>query len=154
MPPAPAPSPGPALRKAGPEDIDAVYAIEAEGRGRWNRRQFADELSLAFSRFTVLETEYGVTGFSVAWIVGDEVQLNNIGVKREHRRRGFGSLLIADLVALCGPPPLKRSLLLEVSSLNEAALGLYRSKGFVETGRRKSYYDEIDAILMELVIRE
>ncbi|MBN2078800.1 MAG: ribosomal protein S18-alanine N-acetyltransferase [Spirochaetes bacterium] len=144
----------PVIRKAGPEDIEAIYAIEQEGRGRWNRRQFSDELSLAFSRFAVMELDGDIVGFTVAWIVGDEIQLNNIGVKRDCRRRGLGSILIEDLRKPGISPPLKRKILLEVSALNLAAIGLYRSKGFVETGRRRSYYDDTDAILMELALHE
>lgn len=143
--------PVPLLRNAGPEDIEAVYAIEQEGRGRWNRRQFSDELSLAFSRFIVMELGGEIAGFSVAWLVGDEIQLNNIGVRRDWRKRGLGSFLIDDLRELARSSPTKNRIVLEVSVLNSAAIGLYRSKGFVETGRRRGYYDNTDAILMELV---
>ncbi len=144
--------PVPIVRNACPEDVEAVYIIEQEGRGRWNRRQFSDELSLDFSRFRVLDLDGEIVGFSVAWLVGDEIQLNNIGVRRDWRKRGLGSFLIDDLLDLARTPPARMKIVLEVSVLNAAAMGLYRSKGFVETGRRKGYYDNTDAILMELVL--
>ena len=41
------------------------------------------------------------------------------------------------------------SMILEVSSVNQAAIELYRNVGFVENGRRPRYYsDGTDAVLM------
>ncbi len=138
------------IRKAAPGDLDAINRIEMEGHARWNRRQFADELGLGFSRFIVLETGSEIIGFAVAWIVADELQLNNIGVKKDCRRLGMGTLLLDDLISHHG----SKTIHLEVSALNEAAIGFYRARGFVKIGRRKNYYDNIDAIMMERALHE
>ncbi|MBN2158345.1 MAG: ribosomal protein S18-alanine N-acetyltransferase [Spirochaetes bacterium] len=142
------------IRKAAIEDIDAVYAIEREGQARWSRQQFAEELGLAFSRFVVVENGTGIIGFSVSWNVAGEIQLNNIGVRRERRRRGTGTLLMEEMVSSAREPGMQGKIYLEVSERNEAAVAFYLKNGFTATGRRKNYYDTIDAILMEREVRK
>jgi [ribosomal protein S18]-alanine N-acetyltransferase len=139
----------PAIRKATIEDIDAIYRIELEGQSRWSRSQFADELKLNFSNINVMENGGLIIGFAVVWNVADEIQLNNIGVKKEYRRNGLGTLMLDHIIACtryAGPP---RKIYLEVSVNNASALSFYRKNGFIEMGRRKNYYDSVDAILME-----
>ncbi len=141
------------IRKAAKADIEAVYAIELESHARWNRRQFADELDLNFSRFYVVEEGGDIVGFAVAWIVSDEIQLNNIGIRKDCRLRGLGSQLLERIIsdARGSHEPLK--IFLEVSSQNTIAQMFYRKTGFAETGHRKNYYDDVDAILMERVLK-
>jgi [ribosomal protein S18]-alanine N-acetyltransferase len=138
----------PVIRKATAGDLDALYAIEQQGQARWTRGQFEDELRIAFSDVRVVDDGGTVIGFAVVWNVADEIQLNNIGVSRGCRRRGVGRMLIEHIVASgrgCG----KRKICLEVSERNETAQRFYLNSGFTESGRRKRYYDGIDAILME-----
>jgi [ribosomal protein S18]-alanine N-acetyltransferase len=139
----------PKIRKAMPDDIPAVREIEREGQDRWSESQFAEELRLAFSTFIVLVDDTGVIGFAIYWNVAGEIQLNNIGVKRERRRAGLGTLLMEHLVSSAEGPGMRGTLFLDVSALNRPAIEFYRKCGFVETGRRRNYYDSVDAILME-----
>lgn len=46
----------------------------------------------------------------------------------------------------------KDEILLEVAENNRNARNLYNNLGFIEIGRRKKYYGEIDAIIMKKVI--
>ncbi len=137
------------VRKATEADIDKICQIEAEGTGLWNRQQFAAELSFEFGSFLVLETDGGIIGFVVSWYVADEIQVNNIGIIPEYRRKGMGTMLLDRLVAdSCLRKPRPDKIVLEVSSANCAALEFYRQYGFSETGRRKNYYRRSDAVLM------
>ncbi len=142
----------PVIRKATPEDIDAVYGIETEGQARWSRNQFAEELKLTFSNFPVMEMSGAIIGFAVVWHVADEIQLNNIGIKKEHRRRGLGTVMMNHIISYPRAVP-PRKIYLEVSVDNGPALSFYRKNGFIEIGRRKNYYDSVDAILMERELR-
>lgn len=137
------------IRKATEADLDAVYAIEQDGHARWNRRQFADELGLAFSRFYVMEDDGDIIGFAVAWVVADEIQLNDIGIRRDRRRRGLATQLLDRIIGDMRNTHRPVKIVLEVSEYNDAARLFYGKNGFVETGRRACYYDSIDAILME-----
>jgi ribosomal-protein-alanine acetyltransferase len=142
----------PVIRKATTEDIDAIYRIELEGQARWSRTQFADELKLRFSNFPVMEMSGVIIGFAVVWNVADEMQLNNIGIKKEDRRRGLGTLMLNHIISY--PRAVEsRKIYLEVSVDNGAARSFYKKNGFIEIGRRKNYYDSVDAILMERELR-
>ncbi|HNW28329.1 MAG TPA: ribosomal protein S18-alanine N-acetyltransferase [Spirochaetota bacterium] len=140
------------IRTAAAGDLDAVCAIEREGHARWSRRQFADELGLNFSRFYVMEEDGTIVGFAVAWIVADEIQLNNIGIMKDRRLRGLGSRLLERIISDARGTHDPVKIFLEVSARNTVAQTFYRKAGFVETGRRKNYYDGVDAILMERVL--
>ncbi|HOD16455.1 MAG TPA: ribosomal protein S18-alanine N-acetyltransferase [Spirochaetota bacterium] len=139
----------PVIRKATAGDLDAMHLIEGQGQARWNRRQFEDELRLAFSDVWVLDDGGQVVGFAVTWTVADEIQLNNIGIREDSRRRGLGAVLMDHIIAAARRGGSARAVFLEVSEQNERARLFYRSCGFIERGRRKRYYDGIDAILME-----
>ena len=142
----------PVIRKAAAEDIDAIYRIELEGQARWSRNQFAEELNLRFSNIPVLETNGVVIGFAVVWSVADEIQLNNIGIQKEHRRRGLGTLMLNHIISYHRAVP-PRKIYLEVSVENGPARSFYAKIGFIEIGWRKNYYDSVDAILMERGLR-
>lgn len=144
----------PVIRKATAGDLDAMHLIECQGQARWNRRQFEDELRLSFSDVWVLDDGGSVVGFAVIWKVADEIQLNNIGVREDIRRSGLGTRLMDHILASARGGGLARKILLEVSERNERARLFYRSCGFTESGRRRGYYDGIDAILMEREIGE
>jgi ribosomal-protein-alanine N-acetyltransferase len=90
-------------------------------------------------------------GFAVASLLPPQAELETIVVAPEFRGQGLGRLLYSALAVELRKLHVTE-ILLEVRASNHAALGLYRSLGFVESGRRKGYYaDPIeDAILMRL----
>ena len=144
----------PTIRRAAEADIDAIYTIEREGHARWNRRQFSDELGLNFSRMYVIEDDGAILGFAVAWIVADEIQLNDIGIRKDRRRHGLATLLLDRIISDARETHGPARVFLEVSEENAAARAFYRNNGFVETGRRSNYYDNVDAIMMERVLEQ
>lgn len=78
-------------------------------------------------------------GFALARRVLDEAEILTIAVLPAARRRGVASGLLAELegdLAQNGA----RYLYLEVAEDNAAALALYYSRGYRETGRRTGYY--------------
>lgn len=92
-----------------------------------------------------------VCGFIVGREVAREWEIENIAVSREARRRGLGSRLLSqflDRVRARGGT----EVYLEVRESNQAARKLYEKSGFVEAGRRKSYYQNPteDALLLRL----
>jgi [ribosomal protein S18]-alanine N-acetyltransferase len=140
------------FRNATEEDVDSIYRIEQDGHARWNKSQFMEELKLKFSTVTVLEDADGIIGFAVLWNVAGELQLNNIGIRKDQRRRGLGTYLLTHAVsnAFPGAPD---KMFLEVSVQNIPAIQFYVKNGFTEVGRRKNYYDNVDAILMQKELR-
>ena len=84
-----------------------------------------------------------------------ELEILNLAVEPESRRRGLGRRLL--LLALqAGRKMGMQKALLEVREHNVAALALYRACGFAEAGRRRRYYADTgeDALVLERPLAE
>jgi len=132
------------IAPATPADLAAMAAIEARAQKHpWTETQLAAELSLPQARVTVARVDGAVAGYLVAWLVAGDLQILNVCVSVDMRRRGIGRALLTDALALC------QSATLDVRRGNVEALGLYSGHGFREDGVRRGYYsDGEDAILM------
>ena len=80
-----------------------------------------------------------VVGFVIAQIAADEAEILSVGVAPEHQRHGVGRQLVEGTARSAIRSDARR-LFLDVADSNVAARALYASCGFVEVGRRKSYY--------------
>ena len=140
------------LRKAVFTDITQVCEIEAESINSWTYSQFTEELDRAFSCFIVAEESGIITGYIIAWIITGEVQINSIAVKKDHRRTGLGTKLLDYLIRQNRSADIT-SVFIDVRKKNTGAVSFYKFYGFVETGIRKKYYGDDDAILMEKRIK-
>jgi ribosomal-protein-alanine N-acetyltransferase len=78
-------------------------------------------------------------GFVLVRFAADEAEILTIAVSSRHRRRGYGRLLMEDVVRRLYRERIG-SLFLEVDRANAAAVALYRSLGFVVAGERRNYY--------------
>jgi ribosomal-protein-alanine acetyltransferase len=82
----------------------------------------------------------GYAGVEVSALWG-EMDIINIAVAVDHRRRGIGRLFIERIVSLCrrrGVP----LLWLRVRASNRGARKFYRLMGFRERGRFQGYYED------------
>ena len=75
----------------------------------------------------------------------DEIDVINIVINEENRRKGYASKLIEHVINYAKD----KKIILEVSEQNTSALNLYKKYNFIEVNRRKGYYNGIDAIIME-----
>jgi len=135
------------------EDIPGVLVIE--------NTSFPTPWSESAFRYELLENPYAslfvaktrdtveVIGFACAWIVDQEMKINNIAVHPEFRARGVGTRFLKFLLEYASSQGC-REVTLEVRPSNEVALHLYQQAGFVPVGRRKQYYTDTheDAIVM------
>jgi ribosomal-protein-alanine N-acetyltransferase len=139
-----------------PEDLVRVMEIaqSLKEAPRWTRENYLAALDQDATprRIALVAEEMGkVAGFTVASLMPPQAELEIIAVDARLQRRGLARRLFAELAAtlvLAGV----REVILEVRASNQAALGLYRRLGFVETGRRTRYYQAPaeDAVLMRL----
>lgn len=138
------------------DDLPQVLEIEKVAfRNPWSPELLKRELTHDWSTILVAEEPNPrgegtrVLGFSIFWVVHDELHILNVATAPEHRRRGVGR---AVLEATLSHGRGKRCTLatLEVRRSNEAALALYKAFGFRAVGVRKNYYvDEgEDAVVM------
>jgi ribosomal-protein-alanine N-acetyltransferase len=87
----------------------------------------------------ILEEQGAVQAFIVARQLEREWEIENIATATIARRRGLGTRLLGEIMAIaysCSA----REVTLEVRKSNHAARGLYQKWGFVESGRRADYY--------------
>lgn len=89
-----------------------------------------------------------ILGFLVAQHVGPEWELENVVVAPEMQGKGIGTRLMLELLKQAQQTN-SETVFLEVRESNVAARALYEKIGFLQTGRRKSYYNNPleDAIL-------
>lgn len=122
-----------------PGDLDRILAIEEASFPRpWSRRSFARELELAFSRTLVARAPEGLVGYLCRWRLEDEIQILNVAVAPESRRRGIARQLVVAVLHEATEAGLPVSL--EVATDNSGAIALYEAFGFVAHGERKDFY--------------
>ena len=92
-----------------------------------------------------------IVGYVLFWLLPEEVDIHNIAVHSEFRRRGLGQALLKQVVEQAHSRD-SISVTLEVRVSNIPAQKLYESVGFVTKGLRKGYYsdDGEDALIMAL----
>jgi ribosomal-protein-alanine N-acetyltransferase len=138
--------------------LEVVEIEESAGLSPWGWEAYHRELASATDVIMVvarigasLDRDKRIAGFIVARLIGDELHINNIGVRRPLRRSGIGARLLEHALSWAGGKGAKRALL-EVRAGNEAAQALYRKCGFEVAGRRRRYYrtPTEDALIMNL----
>ncbi|TAF57431.1 MAG: GNAT family N-acetyltransferase [Oscillatoriales cyanobacterium] len=82
-------------------------------------------------------------GYGCVWSILDEAHITILGVHPQHRRQGWGEVLMYGLLAVASQRGLTRATL-EVSCQNQAAIALYEKFGFRHAGLRKGYYSNGD----------
>jgi ribosomal-protein-alanine N-acetyltransferase len=124
--------------------LDQVEAIEIESyENPWPRSAFVAEIGsnpVSWARIAVSsKAPSRVAGYCIAWILFENVHVQNLAVHPAHRRKGLGRLLLLHAIDE-GRNRGATAALLEVRRSNEAAQSLYRSLGFAEIGTRREYY--------------
>tara|TARA_B100000795_G_scaffold227859_1_gene184337 strand:- start:689 stop:1138 length:450 start_codon:yes stop_codon:yes gene_type:complete len=137
------------------EDLDGVVKIENRCHlTPWTNKNFIDSYDTK-NVFKVLKNETDIIGYYIALFASDECELLNITVKSGLQKKGFGQLLLEDLLNECRKKNIV-NIFLEVRRSNSLAIRLYENNGFNEVGVRNNYYQnrdgKEDAILMGLTI--
>jgi [ribosomal protein S18]-alanine N-acetyltransferase len=136
------------------QDMEQIMAIEKVSFPTpWSENMFRKELKVSMSRNFVarIESEGGkeLIGYMNYWIYAGESHLNNIAVRRDYRRKGIASKLMAEMIR----KSLKEGAAwgtLEVRRTNGAAVRLYERYGYTLKGVRPNYYDDTkeDGLIM------
>jgi ribosomal-protein-alanine N-acetyltransferase len=136
-------------------DVDVIVEIERQSFERpWSRDHFLRELESEISR-TVVARDPGaqtILGYLCRWLVAEEVQILNLAVHPDHRRRGIARQLMNHVLKEARDAAVEH-VMLEVREANIEAVALYESQGFVRVGRRRDYYGQGEAgVLMTLTL--
>lgn len=125
------------------QDLSAVLAIESLSfPNPWHESTFKGEIQhrpISSPLVIVHSTMNKVIGYIIFWLIGEEVQINNIAVHPDFRRLGIGEHVLRQVIEQVKWRGAK-FISLEVRQSNIAALTLYKKIGFRMLGVRKNYY--------------
>jgi [ribosomal protein S18]-alanine N-acetyltransferase len=124
------------------QELDAIVDIENTSFSNpWTREMYVNELrNHAVSYIYALRDSDGATlGFCAYWLIFDEIHINNLAVRPEHRGRGYGTALLLFVMNEGRRRGAQRATL-EVRRSNAGAQRLYARLGFRIAGTRPSYY--------------
>lgn len=137
-----------------PADVDRCAQLDAqlfEGDDPWTAAVFERELASEHSYFVGARTAGTLVGYAGILRLGFTsftgvffYEVRNIGVDPAHQGRGIGRRLFDELLEFADGG----AVFLEVRADNEAAIALYRSRGFEHIGVRPWYYPGADAYTM------
>jgi ribosomal-protein-alanine N-acetyltransferase len=116
----------------------------------WSRTAFEEWIKFDFAVLFVAFVEGKVAGYISADDTKEEIDIINVAVSPDYRRKGIGDALIERIKrqAKIGGA---ESLYLEVRCSNEPAINLYTKNGFEKVGERKNFYEkpQEDAIIYQ-----
>ena len=135
-------------------DLEEMMAIERDAfPSPWSERIFRNERSNPIARILVgrLDSQpcKPVAGYVVYWRVADEMQLHNIAVRKDQRRKRVACLLLREALRASRAEG-ARWVTLEVRRSNLPAQSLYEKFGFLVKGVRPGYYSDTgeDALIL------
>jgi [ribosomal protein S18]-alanine N-acetyltransferase len=143
---------------AGAADLEAIMEVDRLSfPSPWTRAMYEAELAQPESAFIIVirTARTPVAGYCAYRLVADELQINNVAVRPEHRARGYGRALVVAALDH-GRAAGARTALLEVRRSNATARRLYGSLGFTQVGERPRYYchPEEDALVLARDVRD
>src|SRR3972149_1193069 len=84
---------GASFRPMALADLDEVMAIErASFAYPWSSRFFLQEFQVECARSILVEIDGKIVGYVLFWLLPDGVDIHNLAVRSEYRRRGLGRI--------------------------------------------------------------
>ena len=114
---------------ANKNDVNEIFSIEKECLNLWKKEYFINEFENDFSIVLKVEHNLNLTGFAVIWILSEEIQVQNISIKKNYQNQGIGSFLFNYIIQKYAQKN-KKDLILEVNSNNKHAIDFYKKCGF------------------------
>lgn len=143
------------LRPMAVADLGPVMVIEDElfAPDTWTESMLRDELRQTQTRFYLVAEEETAEGVEIVGYAGlvaydGDGHIATLGVRKAHQGKRIGAQLL-DALLVEAAHRVSR-IILEVRADSPVPQQLYRSRGFVEIGRRTNYYplSGADAIVM------
>lgn len=128
------------IRRVESRDVEAILAIQAvcPEVAQWTMWDY-ERVARGEMAGWVAEDAGQVVGFLIARQVANDIEILNLAVQPDARRRRLGTALLTSAIEWGGAFHAE-SALLEVRASNVAALEFYEQHGFQATGRRPHYY--------------
>ena len=133
------------------KDIENLYKIKSDDT--WSEEQFhVYDMKSPSSMSYIYSVDMKVLGYLMSQVILNEIHIHDIVVSKKFRNKGIGTTMIRYLIESAKRIN-KDRISLEVNAENLVAIKLYDKMGFMESGIRNKYYNNVDnAILMDLQI--
>lgn len=119
----------------------------------WNSSILESEIKNPVSQYIIAKINKEIVGFAGVIDTVDQLEITNIVVRKDFRKKGIGNELLTELIKLAKEND-KEKITLEVNNTNLAAIKLYEKNGFKNVGFRKKYYNNTyDANIMTLKLK-
>ena len=134
------------IRKATVEDINKIgeigLLIKEDFNNKYDIKNF---INYNYAVIYVYEENSNIVGFIQLEEHFEILDLINIAVAKEYQGKNIGTKLIEYAISNTKA----EKIMLEVRESNISAIKLYEKTNFKEINRRKKYYGDEDAIIME-----
>lgn len=131
-------------------DLDRVLEIEKQAFNKQSGEDFINCINRKeVYGYFVLEENGVVVGYYGISAIAEDGELLTIAISSDKRGRGYASLMMRSSILQAGLKGSKK-IFLEVNEKNIVAINLYKKFGFKAISKRKKYYGEDDAIIMQL----
>lgn len=130
------------IRRLEPQDVAAILQIQASSReaAQWAPSAYGNILATGEEGW-VASWNGELRGFLVARARAGEMEILNLAVAVDARRKGLGSALLREALAWGARSGVTR-VFLEVRASNSSARRLYEAARFVPSGIRSKYYQD------------
>lgn len=119
---------------------EEIYKLESEifGKGAYTFKQIEDILTMPdmYKIISVKDKNKIIKGYVIIFNNSESLEIMKIGVEKEVRVQGFGTILINEIKKS------RMEIFLEVRETNITAREFYKKNGFKEAGKRKNYYND------------
>ena len=143
------------------EDLHDIYNLEGECFGSSGYTESMIEADLDGRSYVIIaRTDSGEPmGYASALMLDlpgqeefQDAELLRICIRKKFRKKGFGKLLLKEIIEECKDRNYAK-IFLEVSSENKPAIELYTGLGFYQVSIRKNYYEDgSDALIYVLIL--
>lgn len=134
------------IRLANKNDLNKINEIGLQIKEDFNKKYDIENfLNLDYGKIYVYEENESVIGFIQLEEHYEILDIINIAVDKDNHNKNIGTKLIE----FSTKDTKAEKIMLEVRESNISAIKLYEKNGFIEINRRKKYYGNEDAIIME-----
>ena len=125
--------------------INEIYNLGNKLNNNYSNLYNEESLNTGVNKTFLYVINDQLVGFIHIQNLIDEIDIINIIINENFRRKGYASKLLDYVISISN----NKKLILEVSSLNIPAINLYKKYGFEQINVRKGYYSGSDALIME-----
>ena len=134
------------IRLANKNDLNKINEIGLQIKEDFNKKYDIENFfNLDYGKIYVYEENESVIGFIQLEEHYEILDIINIAVDKDNHNKNIGTKLIE----FSTKDTKAEKIMLEVRESNISAIKLYEKNGFIEINRRKKYYGNEDAIIME-----